>query len=362
MRNERGTRGERGRRPPRPPSRERAFDFRSLFAALTSAIDARGLSARTRETYLGWVRRYIAHHRPRHPRSLGRGDIARYLEHLATERGIAAKSRNQAASAIAFMYRELWGVELGGRNGVARARSPERLPTIATPEEVAGVLACLSGPAKVAAMIMYGSGARVAETLHIRLKDLDLERRELTIRGGKGGQDRITVLPRAAIEPIRDLMRIVERQHAEDRAEGHGWAALPGAMHRKDPRAGWDRGWQFLFPSSRLSTDAKTGRRGRAPVHPTTLQRALKRAVRRSGVGRPVSCHVLRHCFATEMIRSGCDIRMLQRLMGHTSLETTAQYLHILDRPGLSLVSPLDRLPSVGEADAAPTTRGSDDG
>ena len=304
------------------------------------------MSPRTKDTYLGWIRRYLEHYGRCHPASLGRVDIERYLEHLARARHLSADSLNLAASSIAFMYRELWGIEVGGRNGVRRAKSPSRLPRTASREEVDRVLEQLRGPVKVAAMLMYGSGARVSEVVAIRIKDLDLANHELTIRNGKGARDRVTVLPRGALEALRVLMRLAEHQHRKDVEHGGGWAPLPGALHRKDPRAGWELGWQFLFPSTKPSFDRKTGRPGRSAIHVTTIQRAIKRAVHRAGVAKPISCHTLRHCFATELIRGGCDIRMLQRLMGHTNLRTTAQYLHIVERPGVAVESPFDRLPS----------------
>lgn len=177
-------------------------------------------------------------------------------------------------------------------------------------------------------------------------KDLKLHTRELVVRAGKGRRDRVTVIPRGAVEEIRAQIQFVEQQHVRDLERGWGWARLPAALHRKDPRAGWELGWQFLFSSKKPKRDPKTDRIGRVPLHVTTIQRAVKKAARESGVAQPISCHVLRHCFATELLRSGCDIRLLQRLMGHRDLKTTSRYLHIVNRPGINVVSPLDQLPS----------------
>jgi integron integrase len=326
--------------PVTPP----AFDVGAFLERLRQRIRARGLSDRTEEAYLYWARRYLDFHGRRNPASLGRVDLDRFVTYLATEAGLAAQTQNQAASAVVFVYKELVGQDFGGRNGLVRPKEPKVLPKYATPDEVARILDQLRGVPLVAAMLMYGSGTRIAETLSIRLKDLALGTRELHVRGGKGGKDRTTVIAETALPLLREQIEKAERQHAHDLEQGGGWAELPGAMHRKDPRAGWDLGWQYLFPASITTVDQKTGRVGRRHLHESVIQRALKQAVRAAKVTRPVSSHVLRHCFATELLRSGTDIRLLQRLMGHKDLKTTALYLHILERPGIGLVSPLDRL------------------
>lgn len=304
------------------------------------------MSTRTEETYLGWIRRYLDFHGRKHPASLGRAELELFVTHLAVDLGLGAQSQNQAASSVVFLYREMFGQDFGGRNGIVRVHEPDVLPRYATPEDVARTLQHLQGIPKVAAMLMYGSGTRISETASLRLKDLSLGTRELHVRSGKGAKDRTTVVAEAAMDLLQNQVRSVEQLHARDRAQGGGWAPLPGALHRKDPGAGWDLGWQYLFPSARTSKDEKTGRIGRRHSHVSGIQRAIKRASRAAKAAHPISAHVLRHCFATEMLRSGCDVRLLQRLMGHRDLKTTARYLHILDRPGIGLVSPLDRLPT----------------
>ncbi len=323
-----------------------AWDREGMERRLQDRISARHLSPRTRATYVSWVRRLLAHVGGRNPAGLGRADLESFIEHLAVGLGLSGESQNQAASALVFFYREVYGLDLGGKRGLSRAKPATVLPRYASPEEVAAVLASLPEPHRTAAMIMYGSGTRISETLDLRIKDCSLGVGELTVRAGKGRKDRTTVLARAAMPAIRLQIAHVEKQHIRDLESGGGWAPLPGALHRKDPRAGWELGWQFLFPSSKPSKDPKTGHLGRRPSHVTTVQRAMKAAVRASGVTTPITCHVLRHCFATEMLRAGCDIRMLQRLMGHRDLKTTSRYLHIINRPGLNLESPLDRLPA----------------
>ena len=330
-----------------------AWDPTAALERLVTRIRARHLSPRTERTYLSWVRRYFAHFGMQDPRGHRTTEVDGYLEHLATERGLGATIQNQAASAIAFLHRELWGRDLGGVGGIRRAREPSVTPRNASVVEIDRVMRHLSGASRVAAAIMYGSGTRVAETVALRVKDVGLAHRELTVRGGKGAQDRTTLIPRSAVPLLRAQMDAVEERHVRDLEAGHGWAPLPGALHRKDRAAGWTLGWQFLFPSTVVTTDPKTKRRGRRPVHVTTIQRAVKQAVRRSGVTKTISCHVLRHCFATELLRAGVDVRTLQRLLGHRDLKTTARYLHIADRPGQNIDSPLDRLPSLkAELDA----------
>ena len=288
-------------------------------------IRARNLSPRTEKTYLGWIKRYIGFHGRRDPATMGRAEIEAFLGHLGEALGLGSASRNQAAAALLFLYRELYRKEYGGRDGVVRAKPADSLPRYATPEEVAAVMGHLGKVPRMAAMFMYGSGSRLAETLAIRVKDLNLANRELTVRAGKGAKDRVVPIARCAVEGIRYQIEAVARLHTQDLDQGAGWAQLPGALARKDPRAGWEVAWQFLFPSQKLTKDPKTGRRGRLAVHHTTIQRAIKTAVRESGITKPLSAHVLRACFATEMIRSGCEISTLQRLMGHRDLKTTAE-------------------------------------
>lgn len=326
---------------------DQSWDRAGLLEQLRGRIRTRHLSSKTEKTYLSWTRRYLAHHGNRHPASLGKRDVGAFLEQLATQLGLGPESQNQAASAIAFMYRELFGVDYGGREGISRPRNSKVLPRYASPDAVDVILRRLRGRYRVAAMIMYGSGLRVSEAVNLRIQDLQLHSGELFVRSGKGRKDRTTVVPRSAVQAIREQIGEVEAQHITDLEGGGGWAPLPGALHRKDPRAGWELSWQYLFPASRPTIDPKTGRSGRRPFHVTALQRAVKKAVRETGAPAFISCHVLRHCFATEMLRAGCDLRLLQHMMGHKDLKTTSRYLHIINRPGLNVISPLDHLPSM---------------
>ena len=317
-----------------------------LLERVRTRIRVRNLSPRTEKTYLGWIERYIGFHGRRDPARMGRAEIEAFLGHLGAELELGAASMNQAASAVLFLYRELYQEEYGGHDGVVRAKPAQSLPRYATPGEVDAVIDHLPRVPRMAAMFMYGSGTRLAETLAIRAKDLNLVNRELTVRAGKGAKDRVVPIARGAVEEIERQLKAVARLHTRDLEAGTGWAQLPGALARKDPGAGWEVAWQFLFPSQKLTADPRTGRRGRRAVHHTTIQRAIKTAVREAGITKTVSAHVLRACFATEMLGSGCDLSMLQRLMGHESLKTTEKYLHGGMRAGRNIESPLDRLPS----------------
>lgn len=323
-----------------------AWEPDQLIERVRTRLRARRMSPRTEATYVGWIKRYLDFHGGSHPASLGKADLERWITHLATQLGLGAQSQNQAASSVVFLYREIFGQNWGGRNGVIRAQEPTVIPKYAPPDDVGCVIRRLDPVPRLAAMLMYGGGTRIAETITLRIKDISLETRELHVRSGKGAKDRTTMIAEAAIELLQARIRATTELHERDRRAGGGWAPLPGALHRKDPRAGYDIGWQYLFPSARVSKDPKTGRTGRSHSHATNVQRAIKQAGRDAQLTRPISAHVLRHCFATEMLKSGCDIKLLQRLMGHRDLKTTARYLHILDRPGIGIVSPLDRLPT----------------
>jgi integron integrase len=250
-------------------------------------------------------------------------------------------SRNQAASALAFMFKEVLGRdELGD---VPRAKGPKRVPLVLTHREVLSVLHELSGKYFLAAVLLYSAGLRLEECLRLRVKDIDFELRQILVRDGKGRKDRYVPLARRAVDLLRAQIARVAELHEGDRAGGHGWASLPGALHRKDPAAGYDLGWQYVFPATTLNEDPATGRTGRRPMHPTAVQREVKAAVRRSGVPKRATCHTFRHSFATEALSGGCDIRTLQHVMGHKDIRTTMIYLHVVEQTGFYIRSPLDR-------------------
>ncbi|MGQ0561529.1 MAG: integron integrase [Gemmatimonadota bacterium] len=232
-----------------------------------------------------------------------------------------------------------------------RAKGPRRMPLVLTHREVLRVLRELTGKYFLVAVLLYSAGVRIEECLRLRVKDIDFELRQILVRDGKGRKDRYVPLARRAVELLRVQISRIRELHARDRAAGHGWAALPGAMHRKEPNAGYELGWQWIFPATTINKDLATGRTGRWPLHVTAVQREVKRAVRRSGIPKRATCHTLRHSFATEALRGGCDIRTLQHVMGHKDIRTTMIYLHVIEQTGFFIRSPLDR-PDDPEDDA----------
>lgn len=307
-----------------------------------TAMRARQFSPRTEESYVRWIRQFLRFAERTSPDMLC-GDVGRrFLEELATERRLSGATRNQAASAVAFLLREV--VDCPGDPALPRARGKARVPEVFTPEECRRVLAELSGRDRLAAALMYGSGLRLAEVLGLRVKDVSFDPQRLVVRAAKGGKERQTLMADHTANALRRQIERVARVHQADLEQGHGWARVPGALDRKSPNTGYELGWQFMFPSRTVSVDPATGRTGRFHVHPTVIQRAVKEAIRRAGVTRHASCHTFRHSFATHALRMGIDVRFVQELMGHKDLKTTQLYLHVLDRAGYGIKSPLDRL------------------
>lgn len=315
-----------------------------LLEQVRDACRARHFSRRTEEAYVGWIRRYIHFHSKRHPAELGASEVSAFLSDLAVQRSISTSTQNQAASGLLFLYREVLGIAIEPPQGVVRPRKPRRLPIVLSREEVAAVLRQLDGTKLLVAKLLYGSGLRLLEALQLRVKDIAIERGELQVRDGKGGDDRVTVLPEAVRS---DLLRHIERiadQHRRDVRQGAGWAELPTALGKKRPAAGRDLAWQFVFPAARQHTDPATGQRRRHHLHESAIQRAVADAVRRSGIRKQASCHTFRHSFATHLLDDGYDIRTIQELLGHKNVNTTLIYTHVLNRGGRGVRSPLDRL------------------
>ena len=302
----------------------------------------RRYSPRTVEVYVGWVRRYIEFHGRRHPREMGEPEIAAYLSGLATHRRVAAGTQNQALAAILFMYRHVLEMPMSVGSGVVRAKRPRRLPVVLTQDEVWRVLREMAGAERLAAVLLYGSGLRLMECLTLRVKDVDFASREITVRGGKGQKDRQTILPASVADDLTAHLRRVQRLFARDRERG-GRVALPDGLERKYPSASREWGWQWVFPASRVYTGAD-GKRHRHHLHETVVQRAVKDAVRASGITKRASCHTFRHSFATHLLQAGYDIRTIQALLGHTDIRTTMIYTHVANT-GLGVRSPADQAP-----------------
>jgi len=278
----------------------------------------------------------------RHPDQMGESEISAYVSYLATRRKLSASTQSQALSALLFLYRKVLRRELNLME-IARAKIPARRPAVLSRQEVDAVLGRLHGTPRLMASLMYGAGLRVLECCRLRVKDMDFERRELTIREGKGEKDRITVLPARLVEPLKERLRRVQSQHERDLKAGAGAVQLPYALGRKYPQAIYDWGWQWIFPATRIYTDLETGERRRHHLHETVVQRAVHQAVRESGITKPATCHTLRHSFATHLLEDGYDIRTIQELLGHKDVSVTMIYCHVLNRGGRGVRSPLDR-------------------
>ncbi len=315
-----------------------------LLTELRQALRVRHYSPRTEEAYVAWVRRFVRFAGLRHPRELGQAEVTAFLSDLAVTKRVSAATQNQALAALLFLYRKVLGRELGPVGPLVRAKEPGRLPVVLTRAEVTRLLREIDGQARVIAGLLYGSGLRLLECVELRVKDIDLERHEVRVQRGKGARDRVTVLPDLLVTPLGRQLGWVRALHQRDRARGGGRVALPGALARKLPGAAADWPWQWLFPARRIYRDAATGEWRRHHVHPTAVQRAVAAAVRRAGLSKRATCHTLRHSFATHLIEDGYDIRTVQELLGHRSVETTMIYTHVLNRGGLGVVSPVDRL------------------
>jgi integron integrase len=315
-----------------------------LYDRVVEVLRTRHYSRRTEEAYLQWIRRFLVFHNHTHPRELAEGDVNRFLTHLAVKENVAASTQNQALAAVLFLDEHVLQRPLDRIEGVVRARKPKRLPAVLTREEVAAVLAHLDGVPRLVCTLLYGSGLRLLEGLQLRVKDLDFGRGEITVRDGKGQKDRLTVLPEALHEPLEDHLRCVREQHEADLRVELGRAPLPDALARKYPNANREWGWQWVFPACSHYLDPRSGLRHRHHLHESVIQRAVHEAVRRAGLAKPAASHTLRHSFATHLLEDGYGIRTVQELLGHKDVKTTMVYTHVLNRGGLGVHSPLDRL------------------
>jgi integron integrase len=301
-------------------------------------------SPRTEGAYVGWVVRFVKFHALRHPRDLDEREVTRFLVWLAVERKLSAATIAQAQAALQFLYTHELDRPLQGMAAAPRARAPVRLPVVLSAREVALLIGTLDGVPKLIALLLYGSGMRLMECLTLRVKDVDLERGEIRIRRGKGARDRVTMLPAATRVPLQQHLQRVRQLHARDLAAGGGGVVLPDALAIKLPSAAQAWAWQWVFPARSRYREPGTGLLRRHHLHPTVMQRAMTVAVRASGLGKRASCHTLRHSFATHLLEAGYDIRTIQELLGHRDVSTTMIYTHVLNRGGLGVRSPVDRL------------------
>jgi integron integrase len=304
---------------------------------------AKRYSVKTERAYVLWIRRYVLFHDRRHPRDLDVRAVSAYLSHLATVERVSASTQNQALAALRFLYDVALKQPLPYVDNIAPARRSAHVPVVLSQREVRALLAELPRPVDLCAALMYGGGLRVSECVTLRVKDVDLDRREIVVRGGKGGKDRRTPLAESAVRPMRDWLRGQQPRYAADVRSKIRTDGLAESLERKYANASGEWRWRYVFPATRSYTD-DTGVRRRHHLHETVLQRAVRKAALVAGITKRITCHSLRHSFATHLLESGADIRTIQELLGHSDVRTTMIYTHVLNRGGLGVVSPGDRL------------------
>ncbi len=322
-----------------------------LLDQVRQAIRLKHYSIRTEQAYTDWIKRFILFHKTqtgqfRHPKDMGVPEIEAFLTHLAVDENVAASTQNQALSALLFLYRHVLHRDIILPDSILRAKKPKRLPTVLTREEVRRVLGYMSGVHQLMARLLYGAGLRLMECVRLRVKDIDFDRHLILVRDGKGEKDRITMLPEAVVPSLRDHLTRVHLIHQNDLAQGYGRVYLPYALERKYPNASTEWGWQYVFPSERLSVDPRSGLTRRHHIDESSLQKAVRRAARQANIPKPVGPHTFRHSFATHLLEAGYDIRTVQELLGHKDVRTTMIYTHVLNRGPAGVRSPLDAIPA----------------
>jgi integron integrase len=313
-----------------------------LMDQVRAIMRLRGLSYRTEQTYCDWIKRFILFHNKRHPTEMGVEEIRAYLTHLVVERNVAPNTQNQALHALLFLYQQVLDIALPFIGPLPVAKKQARLPVVFTREEAQAILSHLRGEKWLMASLLYGAGLRLTECLRLRVKDIDFARNIITVRQGKGGKDRITMLPKHVKEPLQAHLIGIKQAHEVDLAEGFGTVELPFALARKYPEAATEWKWQYVFPAPKHSRDPRSGAIRRHHLDESVLQKAVKQALKQAKINKHGSCHTFRHSFATHLLEAGYDIRTVQELLGHADVKTTMVYTHVLNRGGLAVRSPLD--------------------
>jgi integron integrase len=312
-----------------------------LLDQIRNLIQLRHMSHKTERAYVGYARDYILFHKMRHPREMGAGEIREYLTHLAVDKNVAASTQNVAFNALLFLYKHVMGVELPPIEGVLRARRPARLPTVFSPAEAKLVISQMDKTPRLVASLLYGAGLRLTEAVQLRVKDIDFDTGLITVRDGKGFKDRTTILPASLTDDLQKQLANVRVLHAEDLARGFGLAPLPFALKRKYANADREFAWQHVFPSAKMSPSRDDGIVRRHHVAESTIQGAVKKAIKFAGVDKHAGCHTFRHSFATHLLENHYDIRTVQELLGHKDVRTTQIYTHVMSRKNF-VRSPLD--------------------
>ena len=324
--------------------REIPREYKSPFLTKVSGvIRARHYSYRTEQAYIGWIVRYIKYHGKRHPAEMGKDEVSAFLSQLAVKEHVAASTQNQALNALVFMYRHVLGQPLGDIGETIRARKPRKLPVVLSEGEVMKLLSVMDSTNRLICELLYGCGLRVMEGVRLRVKDIDFELNQVMVRDGKGGKDRIVMLPDSLREKITNHLLRVRGLYAEDRKNEVPGVYMPNALERKYPSAALEWGWQYIFPAKGLSYDPRSKVRRRHHVGEQVIQIAVRSASRMNRFKKHVTPHTLRHSFATHLLQRGYDLRTIQELLGHSSVSTTEIYTHVINKAGQGVMSPIDR-------------------
>ena len=313
-----------------------------LLDQVRNKIRVKHYSIRTEKTYVQWIKSYIHFHKLQHPEILSAKHIETFLTYLAVNRKVSASTQNQALSALLFLYKEVLQIELPYLDGVTRAKKSLHVPVVFSVGEAKSVINNLPVTYALMAKLLYGSGLRLMECVRLRVKDIDFNYKTITVRGGKGAKDRVTLLPEQVIESLKFQLKKAKELHDFDLQAGFGRTYLPFALERKYPNANIEWGWQYVFPASGRSIDPRSGVERRHHIGEQGLQRSVKISIRKSNIFKKASCHTFRHSFATHLLSSGYDIRTVQELLGHKDIRTTQIYTHVLERGGNAVKSPLD--------------------
>jgi integron integrase len=331
-----------------PVIREQRKDYLpakpKLLDQVRRTLRTKHYSIRTEEAYVNWIKRFILFHHKRHPQEMNSSEIEQFLTYLAVEQNVAPSTQNQALAALLFLYQHVLRQPLLHPIDAVRARKPQQLPVVLSQTEASRLITHLPDRYRLMAKLLYGSGLRLMECVRLRVKDIDFGQHQIIVRSGKGHKDRDTLLPDSLLAPLRRQLRYARALHQNDLERGHGQVYLPHALDRKYPNASRQWGWQYVFPAARLSRDPRTQLVRRHHVDESGLQKAVKKAARMARINKPVGCHTLRHSFATHLLEDGYDIRTIQELMGHKSVETTMIYTHVIKRGGMAVRSPVDTL------------------
>ncbi len=306
-------------------------------------IRQNGLAYRTEQTYLHWIKNFIRFHSRQHPKNLGSQDIEAFLSHLAEQRNCSVNTQRIALNALVYMYKRFMGLDVGDLK-FSPAPTPRRLPVVYSRDEIAAILSQLRGVHRLQVELMYGTGLRKAELLSLRVKDIDFGSNNIFVRGGKGNKDRTTMLPQRLKPHLMQQIAHVKRLHAQDVLDGYGEVYLPDALSKKYPRAATYLAWQFLFPSTKIGKDPRSGTLRRHHLHPSALSKQIRKAVQAACINKPAKSHSFRHSFATHLLEAGYDLRTIQELLGHSDISTTEIYTHVVNRGGKGVLSPADTL------------------